>query len=58
VLGWAQAIPKFAVGLVSYVQSFLERAYERCRTSYMEAVLEKQSYMLIGRYDIKNLMRL
>ncbi|CAH9080368.1 unnamed protein product [Cuscuta epithymum] len=58
VLGWAQALPKFAAGLVSYVQSFLERAYERCRTSYMEAVLEKQSYMLIGRYDIENLMRL
>lgn len=39
VLGWAQALPKFAAGLVSYVQSFLERAYERCRTSYMEAMI-------------------
>ncbi|XP_055829952.1 exocyst complex component SEC8 [Solanum dulcamara] len=57
VLGWAQAMPKFAVALVNYVQTFLERAYERCRTSYMEAVLEKQSYMLIGRHDIENLMR-
>ncbi|XP_019196795.1 PREDICTED: exocyst complex component SEC8-like [Ipomoea nil] len=58
VLGWAQALPKFATGVVNYVQSFLERTYERCRTSYMEAVLEKQSYMVIGRYDIENLMRL
>ncbi|XP_021628705.1 exocyst complex component SEC8 isoform X3 [Manihot esculenta] len=58
VLGWAQAMPKFSSDLVKYVQTFLERAYERCRTSYMEAVLEKQSYMLIGRHDIEKLMRL
>ncbi|XP_058732525.1 exocyst complex component SEC8-like [Vicia villosa] len=58
VLGWAQAMPKFANDLVKYVQTFLERTYERCRTSYMEAVLEKQSYMLIGRHDIEKLMRL
>lgn len=36
VLGWAQAMPKFANDLVKYVQTFLERTYERCRTSYME----------------------
>ncbi|KAG9441780.1 hypothetical protein H6P81_017634 [Aristolochia fimbriata] len=58
VLGWAQAMPKYAGELVEYVRTFLERAYERCRTSYMEAVLEKQSYMLIGRHDIESLMRL
>ncbi|KAJ4720725.1 Exocyst complex component SEC8 [Melia azedarach] len=58
VLGWAQAMPKFAADLVKYVQTFLERSYERCRTAYMEAVLEKQSYMLIGRHDIEKLMRL
>lgn len=58
VFGWAQAMPKFAGDLVKYVQTFLERTYERCRTSYMEAVLEKQSYMLIGRHDIENLMQL
>ncbi|XP_068645961.1 exocyst complex component SEC8 isoform X2 [Aristolochia californica] len=58
VLGWAQAMPKYAAELVEYVRTFLERAYERCRTSYMEAVLEKQSYMLIGRHDIESLMRL
>ncbi|KAE7997019.1 hypothetical protein FH972_001691 [Carpinus fangiana] len=58
VLGWAQAMPKFAGDLVKYVQTFLERTYERCRTSYMEAVLEKQTYMLIGRHDIEKLMRL
>ncbi|CAK9159672.1 unnamed protein product [Ilex paraguariensis] len=57
VLGWAQAMPKFSGDLVKYVQTFLERTYERCRTSYMEAVLEKQSYMLIGRHDVENLMR-
>ncbi|XP_057979203.1 exocyst complex component SEC8 [Malania oleifera] len=57
VLGWAQAMPKFAGDLVKYVQTFLERTYERCRTSYMEAVLEKLSYMLIGRHDVENLMR-
>jgi exocyst complex component 4 len=57
VLGWAQAMPKFAGELVKYVQTFLERTYERCRTSYMEAVLEKQSYMLIGRHDVESLMR-
>ncbi|KAK2995859.1 hypothetical protein RJ640_015819 [Escallonia rubra] len=37
VLGWAQAMPKFSGDLVKYVQTFLERTYERCRTSYMEA---------------------
>ncbi|XVF83080.1 hypothetical protein PTKIN_Ptkin16aG0103900 [Pterospermum kingtungense] len=58
VLGWAQAMPKFAADLVKFVQTFLERTYERCRTSYMEAVLEKQSYMVIGRHDIEKLMRL
>ncbi|XP_054817505.1 exocyst complex component SEC8 [Prosopis cineraria] len=58
VLGWAQAMPKFASDLVKYVQTFLERTYERCRTSYMEAVLEKQSYMLIGRHDVDKLMRI
>lgn len=57
VLGWAQAMPKFATDLLKYVQAFLERTYERCRTSYMEAVLEKLSYMLIGRHDVENLMR-
>lgn len=58
VFGWAQTMPKFASELISYVQTLLERSYERCRTSYMEAVLEKQSYMLIGRHDIEKLMRL
>ncbi|KAJ4965278.1 hypothetical protein NE237_017127 [Protea cynaroides] len=58
VLGWAQAMPKYAGELVKYVQTFLERTYERCRTAYMEAVLEKQSYMLIGRHDVESLMRL
>ncbi|ESQ49029.1 hypothetical protein EUTSA_v10019960mg [Eutrema salsugineum] len=58
VLGWAQAMPKFASDLVKYVQTFLERTFERCRTSYMEAVLEKLSYRLIGRHDIEKLMRL
>uniref|UniRef100_A0A2P2LW47 Exocyst complex component Sec8 n=1 Tax=Rhizophora mucronata TaxID=61149 RepID=A0A2P2LW47_RHIMU len=58
VLGWAQAMPKFSGDLVKYVQTFLERTYERCRTSYTEAVLEKQSYMLIGRHDVEKLMRL
>ncbi|KAI3809213.1 hypothetical protein L1987_25183 [Smallanthus sonchifolius] len=57
VLGWAQAMPKFSGDLVKYVQTFLERTYERCRASYTEAVLEKQSYMLIGRHDVENLMR-
>jgi hypothetical protein len=37
VHGWAQAMPKFAGDLVKFVQTFLERTYERCRTSYMEA---------------------
>ncbi|CAI0442647.1 unnamed protein product [Linum tenue] len=37
VLGWAQAMPKFASDLVKNVQTYLERTYERCRTSYMEA---------------------
>ncbi|RZC70521.1 hypothetical protein C5167_034134 [Papaver somniferum] len=37
VLGWAQAMPKYAGDLAKYVQTFLERTYERCRTSYMEA---------------------
>ncbi|XP_011623573.1 exocyst complex component SEC8 [Amborella trichopoda] len=58
VLGWAQAMPKYANELVEYVHTFLERAHERCRTSFMEAVLEKQSYMLIGRQDVESLMKL
>ncbi|KAA3464668.1 exocyst complex component SEC8 [Gossypium australe] len=57
VHGWAQAMPKFAAELVKFVQTFLERTFERCRTSYMEAVLEKQSYMVVGRHDIDKLMR-
>lgn len=57
VLGWAQAMPKFSGDLVNHVQTFLERTYERCRASYTEAVLEKQSYMLIGRHDVEKLMR-
>ncbi|XP_039023523.1 exocyst complex component SEC8-like [Hibiscus syriacus] len=57
VLGWAQAMPKFAAELMKHVQTFLERTFERCRTSYTEAVLEKQSYMIIGRHDIDKLMR-
>ncbi|KAH9322495.1 hypothetical protein KI387_017134, partial [Taxus chinensis] len=40
VLGWAQAMPKYAGELVEYVQTFLERTYERCRTSYMEGCTE------------------
>lgn len=36
VFSWAQAMPKFASDLINYVQTFLERTYERCRTSYME----------------------
>ncbi|KAE8709719.1 hypothetical protein F3Y22_tig00110328pilonHSYRG00205 [Hibiscus syriacus] len=51
-------MPKFAAELVKFVQTFLERTFERCRTSYMEAVLEKQSYIVIGRHDIDKLMRL
>ncbi|XP_020274192.1 exocyst complex component SEC8 isoform X2 [Asparagus officinalis] len=58
VLGWAQLMPKYACELVEYVHTFLERAYERCRTAFTEAVLEKQSYMLIGRNDVENLMQL
>ncbi|KAK6933420.1 Exocyst complex component Sec8, N-terminal [Dillenia turbinata] len=46
VLGWAHAMPKFAGDLVKFVQSLLERTYERCRTAYMEA-----------RHDIESLMR-
>ncbi|KAF3334825.1 exocyst complex component SEC8 [Carex littledalei] len=58
VLGWAQLMPKYASELVEYVRTFLERTYERCRTSYMEVVLERQSYMLLGRSDMENLIRL
>ncbi|XP_076957370.1 exocyst complex component SEC8-like isoform X1 [Bidens hawaiensis] len=57
VLGWAQAMPKFAGDLVLSVQTFLERTYERCRASYTEAFLEKRSYMLIGRHDVDKLMK-
>ncbi|CAL9185668.1 unnamed protein product, partial [Musa hybrid cultivar] len=58
VLGWAHLMPKYTIELVEFVQTFLERAYERCRASYTEAVLEKLSYMLIGRSDVEGLMRL
>lgn len=39
MLGWAQTMPKFASDLINYVQTFLERTYERCRTSYMEVYI-------------------
>ncbi|PWZ14386.1 Exocyst complex component SEC8 [Zea mays] len=58
VLGWVQLMPNYATELVEYVRTFLERAHERCRASYMEAVLEKQSYILLSRNDIESLMRL
>ncbi|XP_020701000.1 exocyst complex component SEC8 isoform X2 [Dendrobium catenatum] len=58
VLSWARLIPKYSNELIEYVQTFLERAFERCRTSYTEAVLEKQSYLLLGRSDVEKLMRL
>ncbi|XP_062191823.1 exocyst complex component SEC8-like isoform X2 [Phragmites australis] len=58
VLGWVQLMPNYATELVEYVQTFLERTHERCRASYMEAVLEKQSYILLSRNDVESLMRL
>ncbi|CAO2163656.1 unnamed protein product [Urochloa humidicola] len=58
VLGWVQLMPNYASELVEYVRTFLERTYERCRASYMEAVLEKQSYILLSRNDVESLMRL
>lgn len=58
VLGWVQLMPNYASELVEYVRTFLERTHERCRASYMEAVLEKQSYILLSRSDVESLMRL
>ncbi|CAO2201371.1 unnamed protein product [Urochloa humidicola] len=58
VLGWVQLMPNYASELVEYVRTFLERTHERCRASYMEAVLEKQSYILLSRNDVESLMRL
>ncbi|XP_047075512.1 exocyst complex component SEC8 isoform X2 [Lolium rigidum] len=58
VLGWVQLMPNYATELVEYVRTFLERTHERCRASYMEAVLEKQSYILLSRSDVESLMRL
>ncbi|KAJ1258183.1 hypothetical protein BS78_10G055500 [Paspalum vaginatum] len=58
VLGWVQLTPNYASELVEYVHTFLERTHERCRASYMEAVLEKQSYILLSRNDVESLMRL
>ncbi|KAJ4797596.1 Exocyst complex component Sec8-like [Rhynchospora pubera] len=58
VLGWAQLMPKYASELVEFVRTILERTYDRCRTSYTEVVLERQSYKLLGRSDMENLMRL
>ncbi|KAF7095788.1 hypothetical protein CFC21_097874 [Triticum aestivum] len=58
VLGWVQLMPIYAAELVEYVRTFLERTHERCRASYMEAVLEKQSYILLSRSDVESLMRL
>ncbi|KAG0452161.1 hypothetical protein HPP92_025839 [Vanilla planifolia] len=58
VLGWARLIPKYSNELIEYVQTFLERSFERCRALYTEAVLEKQSYLLLGRNDVEKLMRL
>jgi exocyst complex component 4 len=50
VLGWAQAMPKFATDLVKYVQTFLERTFERCRTSYMEAWIFLFSYLFSSSF--------
>ncbi|KAK3121490.1 hypothetical protein QOZ80_8BG0654430 [Eleusine coracana subsp. coracana] len=58
VLGWVQLMPNYATEFVEYVRTFLERTHERCRASYMEAVLEKQSYILLSRNDVESLMRL
>ncbi|CAL5006919.1 unnamed protein product [Urochloa decumbens] len=58
VLGWVQLMPNYVTELVEYVRTFLERTHERCRASYMEAVLEKQSYILLSRNDVESLMRL
>ncbi|WVZ82361.1 hypothetical protein U9M48_029628 [Paspalum notatum var. saurae] len=58
VLGWVHLTPNYASELVEYVHTFLERTHERCRASYMEAVLEKQSYILLSRNDVESLMRL
>jgi exocyst complex component 4 len=58
VLGWVRLMPNYATELVEYVRTFLERTHERCRASYMEAVLEKQSYILLSRSDVESLMRL
>ncbi|GFZ14697.1 subunit of exocyst complex 8 [Actinidia rufa] len=53
VLGWAQAMPKFAGALVNVMHFNPKKSSIKG-----QAVLEKQSYMLIGRHDVENLMRL
>ncbi|KAG6736340.1 hypothetical protein POTOM_060913 [Populus tomentosa] len=54
VLGWAQAMPKFAGDLVKYSPCSI---HQLNLLVISQAVLEKQSYMLIGRHDIEKLMR-
>ncbi|XP_024372095.1 exocyst complex component SEC8 isoform X2 [Physcomitrium patens] len=57
VLGWAQAMPKYASEILELVQTLLDRTLERCRAVYTEAVLGSLSSTVIGRPDICNLMK-
>lgn len=46
-------MPKFASDLLNYVQTFLERLYERCRTSYMEAGILPYLYHIMLIFNIR-----
>ncbi|XP_024391449.1 exocyst complex component SEC8 isoform X3 [Physcomitrium patens] len=57
VLGWAQAMPKYAGEILELVQTLLDRTLERCRAVYTEAVLGSLSATVIGRPDVDYLMK-
>eukprot|EP00249_Psilotum_nudum_P022594 c28576_g1_i2 orf=370-3636(+) len=57
VVGWAQAMPKYAGDFIDVAQALLERTLERCRAAYTEAVLGSLSSSVVGRTDVENLMK-
>lgn len=46
VLGWAQAMPKYASEILELVQTLLDRTLERCRAVYTEVRTKHQFYDL------------
>ncbi|KAK8685632.1 hypothetical protein V6N13_041631 [Hibiscus sabdariffa] len=53
--GWTQEMPKFTYELEMFAQIVFDLSLARYQMSYMNAELEKQSYIIIGRHHIDKL---